>query len=36
MLIANFLETQEKVFAAELTELSAGQVESILLDKFED
>jgi uncharacterized YigZ family protein len=35
-LIANFLETQEIAFAAELTELSAGQVESIRLDKFED
>jgi uncharacterized YigZ family protein len=36
MLIANFLESHEKAFAAELIELSAGQVESILLDKFED
>jgi uncharacterized YigZ family protein len=36
MLIANFFQSQEKAFTAELTELSAGQVESILLDQFED
>jgi uncharacterized YigZ family protein len=36
MLFANFLESQEKAFEAELIELSAGRVQSILLDKFED
>lgn len=34
--IANFLATVQDAFTAELTELSAGQLEPILLESFED
>jgi uncharacterized YigZ family protein len=35
-LIVNFLASEEKAFTAELTDLSAGKVEPVLLERFED